>query len=200
MVLQRFIKFVAQKAVEGSVEHEQMLTKTADKYPEITDDAIGALIEASRPVEVEDWPILPAVTEDEQLSETQTQPVAKAYCSGHHTYHPVTEFWKNARRPNGYHSSCIAYYTRNKNGSPKQAAIANLLAVHHPTPSDKRVRVIRMSMSARKALDAIAPEGTWICVACRSYRPVDCFNKDNTKPQLAYRDYARTICKDCQNK
>lgn len=194
MVLQRFIKFIASKAEEGSADHERELQNAADQFPEITDDVIGAYIEVSKPVEVEDWPILQTEYEAEAQPEPITVEIEEAmkWCSWHKRMEPVSAFTKNSTAKDGLQAYCI------EGGHEYRASYDRKHPRRKPSVVNMTVRPFVPQSSSENdagtnAIETESPEAKW-CTAHRRMEPISNFNRDITK-----KDGYRTRCREYEH-
>jgi hypothetical protein len=197
MVLQRFIKFIAQKAEEGSTDHERELQNAADQFPAIVDDVIAAYIDTSAPVQAEDWPILSA--DYPEPVAVEVTPDMK-WCAWHKRMEPKSEFAINKTQHGGLQSYCRAGTReyREANGitqTARKSAVVDLAV--RPFVSKPALTMKRTHYPPTAPMDAMAPAGYLWCSHCRTYKADEQFPADN-KPAGARRRYRRTYCRACK--
>jgi hypothetical protein len=197
MVLQRFIKFIAQKAEEGSADHERELQNAADQFPEIVDDVIGAYLDASAPVEVEDWPILSSDSAPESIPMELTED--KKWCAWHKRMEPKSEFTVNRTAGDGLQSYCRVglreYRERyGRNYTTRKTTTVDLtVRPFVPKPANAKKRT---QYPPTAPMDAMAPDGYLWCSHCRTYKQYEQFALDNHKRRNDRRN-RRTYCLKC---
>jgi hypothetical protein len=196
MVLQRFIKFIAQKAEEGSTDHERELQNAADQFPAIVDDVIAAYIDTSAPVQAEDWPILSADYTEAVAAEVTSD---MKWCAWHKRMEPKSEFTINSTALDGLQSYCRAglrEYRQDKgrNHTARKSDVVDLV-VRPFVPAPIRERK-QKHYPPTAPMDAMAPAGYLWCSHCETYKADEQFALDTRFKSLRRRG-RRTYCLKC---